>query len=124
MGAKKETVDLTGKDKEKVRPSYNITDGRFPPLEKTEGEIADVQEVTYLSLQRNTMVFLDENRYIQFQNHRFTTSNPEIIEFLDNSGLVGEFIWKEKFPDWVIQKFKKDQEMLTYNIDDFRVGEL
>lgn len=75
--------------------------------------VGDAPIKKYLAVEKNAMLMIEDQHVIQFANFMFETNVDLYIEFLDNCGLVGTKIFKDTYPENVLDKFKRDRELLS-----------
>jgi len=75
-----------------------------------------VEKITFLSLHRSPMFFTDPlkpTEYIRFNQSMYSTADPKEIEYLRKSPQLEQEYWEGTYPEWVIQKKKKDKESIS-----------
>jgi len=95
--------------------------GRRQGLKITNFNKKDVQ--VYMSYPKSYMLYHatgpKETQLIIFQNNRYETDDKVQKEFLNGHPGLGKDFWKDKWPDYVVKKFKQESELLTRNEDVF-----
>lgn len=56
---------------------------------------------------------------IYFVNHEYMTSDKEEIDFIEEHPSMGQDVFKDKFPQWLVDKFQADKEWIKREDDYF-----
>lgn len=79
--------------------------------------------VKFVSDKRELTLFMNETELLKFSSHNFITNDKEEIAFLRSHPALNHAYWEGKLPNHIVDKFKKERELLTYSEDDFITGE-
>lgn len=98
--AKKTTTPL---EEEEIYKVDNVT----PPNTVSAG-----QTFLFKSIHINTILFQDPDHYIKFNNRLFSTDDQEIADFIRKHPAFGQEIFENEYPEWVLDKFKREKEYI------------
>lgn len=104
-----------------MNKTYQVVENNITPdVAQASGVVEEEpKKVTFLSLHRSPMFFIAETNYVTFSSSQFETTDKEKIEFLRKHPQLNVEFWEGSYPDWVIEKKKKDKEWIRlYNEEE------
>jgi hypothetical protein len=69
--------------------------------------------VRFMSYAKELMIIVKERHLLKFANHVYITDKADEIEYLSKHPSKGTLFWEKEFPKEVVEKLRKDNEMLS-----------
>lgn len=100
---------------EDYQPDYSEQKRNGPLRVKRVGRNVknEKKAVRFMALYKGAMILPEDQYVIQFVGHEYTTDDPWEINFIRTFPAFNQEFWEDKFPDWVIDKMKKQTEEVS-----------
>lgn len=118
---KKLLIDSDEKKKPKHKGTPKIRRGRRYGV--TTGDGKKGAYIRFLSDKKELTLTMGDAELLKFAQHEFTTDDQEEIDFIRSHPAFGQNIWEGEYPKEVMEKFKQENDLLTYSSDMFEVPE-
>ena len=107
-----EEVVAQPEDSKEIKARY--TDPNYGSVRKMGRNVSRSEDdaINFYSIAKNTVLYANQETFIEFKNYEYKTDNEFDIDFIRKSPLFGREIFEGKFPKHVLEMFAQRRKDL------------
>lgn len=100
-------------DKE-IEIKSRYTDPNYGAIRKMGRNVSRGEDTAtkFYSVSKNTVLYADNDCYIEFKNYEYVTDNEFDIDFIKRSPLFGRDIFEGQYPKHILEMFRQRRQDL------------
>lgn len=103
------TVETTNDNESQLEIKSRYTDPNYGSIRKMGRNVSrdEGKAITFYSINKNMVLYANEECFIEFKNFEYKTDNEFDIDFIRKSPLFGRDVFEGQYPTHVLEMFKQ-----------------